>query len=129
MPTHDSVEIEELSQTLSRLAAILGLAGGETYRNKNGVYMKLMNFRSADPEFVPDGKVALRGTGRGDIEVWNVFSSDPTRCAAAAAAIREELDAAGVDQTTAADDLDDDQEAEEGRLVTRRHRHRNETGI
>ena len=34
---------------LSRMARLLGLSTAETFRNANGVYMKMMNFRRLDP--------------------------------------------------------------------------------
>jgi 5-methylcytosine-specific restriction protein A len=52
MPGHDSKEIEDLSALLGKLATKLGLSGDAKYRNRNGVYMKLMNFRALDPECV-----------------------------------------------------------------------------
>jgi 5-methylcytosine-specific restriction protein A len=41
---------------LNQLAAALGHRRGAKYRNTNGVYMKLMNFRSLDPEYTREGK-------------------------------------------------------------------------
>ncbi len=124
-PAKGSPEIAELSATLGRLADKLGLAGDETYRNQNGVYMKLMNFRSLDPDYTTEGKVGLRSSGHGDRDVWDEFAADPARCAATAAAILAGLDAPDVDATSAADDAGDDAvEAEEGRRLTRLHRHR-----
>lgn len=125
LPAHESREIVELSAVLARLADKLGISGDATYRNRNGVYMKLMNFRALDPEFVGQGKQGLRSTGRGDREVWEEFSSDPKRCHEAALAIRAAIASAELDDATAVDDPDEEfVEAEEGRLLTRLHRHR-----
>ena len=48
-PSKESTEIIELSDTLNRLARYLGLTRADRFRNANGVYMKLMNFRRFDP--------------------------------------------------------------------------------
>jgi hypothetical protein len=61
-PRKGSAEIEELSQTLSRLGRYLGIATEDRFRNINGVYMKLMNLRRFDPAFTQAGK---RGLSRG----------------------------------------------------------------
>jgi hypothetical protein len=46
-PQKGSPEIEELSDTLNRLGRYLGIATPDRFRNVNGVYMKLMNFRAS----------------------------------------------------------------------------------
>lgn len=68
-PGKDSREIIELSDILSRLAVALGVPRGESYRNANAVYMKLMNFRSLDPGYTAEGKVGLTAVGKGDCAV------------------------------------------------------------
>jgi hypothetical protein len=50
-PRKGSAEIDELSETLNRLGRYLGIATEDRFRNVNGVYMKLMNFRRFDPAF------------------------------------------------------------------------------
>ena len=47
----ESEEINELSETLNRLGPHLHQHRFDRYRNPNGVYMKLMNFRRFDPEY------------------------------------------------------------------------------
>ena len=58
IPGKNSEEILELSQFLNQLQFKLGGAVHEKFRNPNGVYMKLMNFRRLDPEHESQG---LRG--------------------------------------------------------------------
>ena len=58
-PDKKSSEVEELSDTLNQLAQKTGLAGDQHFRNANGVYMKLMNFRALDPAYTSEGKVGL----------------------------------------------------------------------
>jgi len=55
-PRKGSAEIDELSETLNRLGRYLGIATEDRFRNVNGVYMKLMNFRRFDPLFTEAGK-------------------------------------------------------------------------
>jgi 5-methylcytosine-specific restriction protein A len=124
LPAHESTEIADLSAVLGRLASKLGLAGDASYRNRNGVYMKLMNFRALDPEFTRGGKVGLKSLGRGDREVWQEFSSAPQRCHMIAEAIRTAVAKSEVPHGThviGRDWFDEIPEAEEGRLLTRLH--------
>jgi hypothetical protein len=48
LPDHDDVEIVELSQTLNSLFGKQA-KDAALFRNRNGVYMKLANFRAVDP--------------------------------------------------------------------------------
>jgi predicted HNH restriction endonuclease len=74
-PGKDSAEIIELSQTLDHLARYLGLTKSDRFRNPNGVYMKLMNFRRFDPTYQAQGKSGLvRGNKLEEI-VWRDFAS------------------------------------------------------
>jgi hypothetical protein len=90
-PPRSSPEIEELSQTLNRLGRYLGIATEDRFRNVNGVYMKLMNFRRFDPVFTEAGKRGLSRGGQAEEEIWNEFASDPARCHAVAQTIRQAL--------------------------------------
>jgi 5-methylcytosine-specific restriction enzyme A len=70
-PRKGSAEIDELSETLNRLGRYLGIATRDRFRNVNGVYMKLMNFRRFDPVFTQTGKtwaISGRPIGRGGVE-------------------------------------------------------------
>lgn len=75
-------DVIELSELLNRLAAT---APTPTFRNPNGVSMKLGNFRSLDPSHTGAG---LPRIGRGDAAVWEEFAEDRTGLTAAAAEIR-----------------------------------------
>jgi 5-methylcytosine-specific restriction protein A len=124
-PGKQSDEIRDLSEALNRLANSLDVSHEGTYRNADAVYMKLMNFRRLDPGYTEEGKVGLTRGGKEDGAVWEEFAPDPTRCHAAAQAIRE---ATGYvkDSVLAPSEggLDDGAEAEEGRLLTALHRRR-----
>ena len=49
---------------------ISGFTKAERFRNANGFYMKLMNFRRFDPVFTGVGKVELSRGGKAEEEVF-----------------------------------------------------------
>lgn len=121
-PGKGSAEIAELSDALNRLAQFLGLTRGERFRNINGVYMKLMNFRRLDPAFTATGRVGLSRGGRLEEEVWSEFAHDPARCHEVAETIRQTLAAAPQGEAIADFGGNEIEEAEEGRVLTGLHR-------
>jgi 5-methylcytosine-specific restriction protein A len=123
-PSKGSDEIAELSHTLNRLGDKLFPPDerANTFRNENGVYMKLMNFRSLDPTYTGDGKVGLSRGAKADAEVWAEFSADPARCQRVAASIIATLDDPEVGSPGSERDLSEELlEAPEGRLLARKH--------
>lgn len=123
-PQKGSTEIEELSATLNCLGRYLGIATEDRFRNVNGVYMKLMNFRRFDPVFKQTGRRGLSRGGQAEEEVWNEFTSDPERCHQVAQVICRALATAQKGETIA-DQIGyegGEVEAEEGRVVTAMHR-------
>jgi hypothetical protein len=94
-------EIAELSGFLGRMATSLGRTQSGCFRNPAGVYMKLMNFRRLDPDYIDKGKVGLERGNKEEGPVWNEFSGNPGALAVAAASIRERI--TGEDQSTAAE--------------------------
>lgn len=118
-------EIAELSQFLSKMAEALGVAGASSYRNANGVYMKLMNFRRIDPEVLAEGRVGLTRGNKDERPVWDEFAMDRPRLAAVAAAIRATVEEEGTrNGMLGGPDEPDLAEAPEGRVLTRLHRYR-----
>jgi hypothetical protein len=107
---------------LNRLGHYLGIATPDRFRNVNGVYMKLMNYRRFDPAFTQAGKVGLSRGGKAEEDVWNEFAGDPQRCCEVAETIRQVLASAQEDETVAEPAGDEIEEAEEGRVVTALHR-------
>jgi predicted HNH restriction endonuclease len=121
-PPKGSAEIDELSETLNRLGRYLGIATEDRFRNVNGVYMKLMNFRRFDPVFTQAGRRGLSRGGKEEEEVWNKFAPDPDRCREVAKTIQETLTHLQEGETIAVVAEDWIEEAEEGRVVTGMHR-------
>jgi 5-methylcytosine-specific restriction enzyme A len=115
-PGKSSAEIIGLSALLNSLSASRA-DGRSDFRNPNGVYMKLMNFRRFDPVYQAQGKSGLvRGNKLEDV-VWKEFASDTQRLARTAEAIRANLDVSADD----ADPYGGIEEAQEGRILTRAH--------
>jgi predicted HNH restriction endonuclease len=115
-PGKSSPEIIDLSALLNR---IVGSARGTDFRNSNGVYMKLMNFRRFDPVYQQQGKRGLTRGNKLEDEVWNYLSGDPARLTDIAKAIRATIEQGPTSfLDTEHGDLE---EAEEGRVLTRAH--------
>ena len=128
MPGQGSAEVAELSAALGLIGAALGGQRRADYRNANGVYMKLMNFRRFDPTVVTSGRRGLERGSKDEELVWNEFANDPDRLQAVARAIGDaskELEAGG-SLVVGGDEVED---APEGRLLTALHvrRERNRT--
>lgn len=120
IPEKHSKEIQGLSDLLRSLSIRLGQDLADTYRNSNGVYMKLMNFHHFNDEHPADG---LKGGSKLDEDVFHEFSKDRHHLSEVAKAIKECLNTNSEFSETDIDDASD-LEAQEGRLLTRVHRYR-----
>ncbi|MDF2116393.1 hypothetical protein PY365_12465 [Roseiarcaceae bacterium H3SJ34-1] len=87
-PSKASLEVREISEFLRQMAARAGLNISVTFRNANGVYMKMMNYRSIDPEYTVDGRVGLSSNSDLEHSVWAEYAEDDQRRAEAIRAIR-----------------------------------------
>jgi 5-methylcytosine-specific restriction protein A len=124
-PGKGSKEISDLSRVVNQLGAKLFRSDSRsaTFRNENGVYMKLMNFSRFDPEYTVGGRRGLVRGAKLEEEVWKEFSGDPDHCHDVAQAIIASLERPEI-EFGADDEGDDLQEAPEGRLLTRIHFYR-----
>jgi len=122
-PGKASPEILQLSALLIRLGEILDAQRSSTYRNPNGVYMKIMNFRRVDPQYIATGKVGLGRGSKQEEVVWNEFAADPVRLREVAAAIRLSIASKQVLPGSWTDE-EEEQTGTEGRILTRMHRSR-----
>lgn len=120
LPDNNDAEIVELSRTLNSLFGDQA-EDAALFRNPNGVYMKLANFRAIDPVHTSRGKRGLSRGGHGVEEVWAEFAERPRELKAVAAAIPV---AATVTHPVFEEDEIGFAEAREGRLLTRLHRSR-----
>ncbi|MGJ0486141.1 MAG: HNH endonuclease [Methylomicrobium sp.] len=114
-------ECIKLSEVLNALPIHHGQIHGSTFRNANGVGMKLSNFLKYDSTY---GGKGLTAGSHLEKEVWDTFSGDLVKLRNAAGAIvagAKELSAAGDE---AFETAEEDFEAEEGRILTTLHRRR-----
>ncbi|WP_156375876.1 HNH endonuclease [Methylobacterium sp. Leaf125] len=88
LPGKESIEVVDLSNFLCRLRQTHDLDNAATFRNANGVYMKMMNFRRFDPDYLAEGKVGLTRGNRLEEAIWEEFSNNPMQLAEAVASIR-----------------------------------------
>ena len=112
----------ELSDLLNQLPIHPSHNREEYFRNPSGVAMKLSNFLRLDPEY--EGVGLPRGSQL-DEEIWEKFSNDPAHLHRVASTIRR---IAGSPEITAPEGSEIDQEASEGRILTRLHRVRERSG-
>jgi 5-methylcytosine-specific restriction enzyme A len=121
-PGKHSKNIVELSRMLNRLGEKLFAPEdrARTFRNENGVYMKLMNFRRLDPYYTEGGRSGLVRGGKAEEDVWKEFADDAVRCRNVAEAIMASLEDPGMRDTWVSD-IHGMEEAPEGRLLTRKH--------
>ena len=73
-PGPNDLRVKNLSLLLRLNAASKGIKVSKTFRNPNGVAMKLQNIRSLDENF--DGKGLRRGSGL-ENDIWLEYSSKP----------------------------------------------------
>jgi 5-methylcytosine-specific restriction protein A len=117
-PGKKSDPIKELSALLNAMGRKAGVAMTPKFRNTNGVYQKLMNFRRFDPAFQSEGKVGLTHGNKMEGAVWEAYADDLPGLRARAAAIRLAIDDDTVSLLGVAEE---ELEAEEGAVVLRLH--------
>ena len=123
-PGKTSKEVKNLSKELIRLRASIGDYSSPTLRNPGGVYLKMMNFRSFDPDYISQGKVGMKHGGKLDEVVWAEFFGNEAALAAACSVMRRGIEES---ESSVEDDTDPDidgEDAPEGKLLTRIHHRR-----
>lgn len=108
--------IRELSSFLRNQADTNGLVVPEKYRNINGVYMKLMNFRRLDDSIKSKG---LPRGSNGEEAVWNRYNDDQSALEAAVELIRSAYVTGPIRDTG-----EDDEGSAEGSVIIREHKTR-----
>ena len=104
----------EMSELLNSLPIHTTRPDIERFRNPNGVSLKLANFAALDPDYPGLG---MRRGGQRDVAIWGRYARQPDELEALALAIR-----AGATSGFPTVPEEDEDEAEEGRLLYRRHR-------
>ncbi len=116
-PSHISqshAKVIELSTLLNKLPTHANRPDVGRFRNPNGVYMKLCNFLRFDPSYTGTG---LTRGGKLEEQIWRDFASDRQRLTRVATAIKTAVEAPTISQ-----DLDEDEEAPEGRVLLKQHK-------
>lgn len=89
-----SSEVRQLSALLNKMSRLSGQTGDDRYRNENGVYMKMMNFRSLDPRFTSQGKVGMQSGGALEKIIWTEYGGRGADLKADAEEIRRAVETA-----------------------------------
>lgn len=121
IPGKDSPEVKRLSDLLNALQQRLGESTSATFRNPAGVYMKLMNFRRFDPSH---SGVGLAHGNKDEETVWSLYANKPHELKALAEHIASFSTESSANSETLPELSDDEEEGNEGRLLSRVHRYR-----
>lgn len=117
----DDAALEALSAVLNKMHRLNGDSGSDTLRNRNGVYLKVMNFRSSDPAYLDQGKVGMQRGNRLEGVLWAGYAGRLTELAADAEAIRQAV--IGADEAVVAKlPPVEPYEGEEGGVIMRLHK-------
>ncbi|USU03887.1 HNH endonuclease [Sphingomonadaceae bacterium OTU29LAMAA1] len=117
----DDAALEALSFIFNKMHRLNGDGGGDTLRNRNGVYLKVMNFRSSDPSYLDQGKVGMQRGSRLEGVLWAEYDGRLANLAADAEAIRQAV--AGADEAVMAKlPVVEPYEGAEGGVIMRLHK-------
>ena len=119
IPDVQSKEIERLSELLRSLTDRLGNQLSETYRNSNGVNMKLMNFHHFNKQHPSQG---LKNGSKLDEKVFREFEYDQDHLSQISSTIISWVNSDAI--LSAAKVNDEEVEVMEGRLLFRVHRYK-----
>lgn len=114
-------ECIKLSKILNELPINRGKLHSETFRNPNGVGMKLSNFLKYDPTYTGKG---LTAGSRLEREVWTTFSGSLKQLRHTAEAILRGAKELANDGILIGETVDSDDETSEGRILTEIHKRR-----
>lgn len=121
-PGKTSRQVIELSDYLKKIHAWLGTKAGGTFRNPNGVALKLMNFRALDPTYTSQNKVGMKSGNKLEKSLWQEFFGRPEALREEARIIRAAYEALAVGEGASYSEDDVPYEASEGGLVFRLHK-------
>ncbi len=117
----DDSDLEALSAILNKIHRLNGGGGSDTLRNRNGVYMKVMNFRASDSAYLDQGKVGMQRGNRLEGVLWAEYSDRLANLVTDAEAIRQAV--SGADEAVVAKlPPAEPYEGEEGGVVMRLHK-------
>lgn len=117
----DDAALEALSSILNKMHRLNGGGGNDTIRNRNGVYLKVINFRSSDPLYLDQGKVGMQRGNRLEAVLWAEYDGRLADLASDAEAIRQAV--IGADEAALAKlPLAEPYVGEEGGVIMRLHK-------
>lgn len=116
IPNKSSSELNELHKLIQKFNQINNTSGTDTFRNHDGIYMKLMNIMHLDPQ-APSG---LPRNSNMDKEVWNEYSNDTQRLSIVAKKIEEIVETENPFLRSV--NIDNEYEASEGQIITKQHK-------
>lgn len=115
-------KVAQLSDILNNLPIVSNKVEFEKFRNENGVYMKLMNFKAFDPNY--DGK-GLEGGSKLDEEVFNEFLNRKDLLGELANGIKSLTNNKDISfQIREMDDEVESDDRKEGKVLYKYHRYR-----
>lgn len=120
-PSSDRTGVNDLSELLQLLPTYPINIQTEHFRNPDGVYMKLSNFLSIDPNYKG---VGLSRYGKLDKVIWDEFSCDLPRLKRVAEAIKGSYKDIPSPSDLNEVVIDEDEEFTEGRVLTQLHKRR-----
>lgn len=120
-PGKGSPAVAALSDLLNKMRRLTGEATSDTFRNTNGVYMKMMNLRALDPAFTAQGKVGMKAGGALEKVVWAEYEGRWDALATDAKAIRTAVTNAD-EADTISQPSGEPYEGEEGGVIMRLHK-------
>jgi 5-methylcytosine-specific restriction protein A len=115
--------VEELSRVLRALPLPIERPDPERFRNVNGVFMKLQNFKAVDPGYTADGRTGLgAGATQRERTLFERYAGDHDELHAIARQIRDRVEEGGEALPSTPEEGEDG--AVEGRVLYRVHKTR-----
>lgn len=121
-PSSGHPDFLALSELLNEMGIQLGVERTERYRNPDGIYMKLMNFRRFDPDFIGTGRTGLSRGASLEEDVFKLYWGHNQQLAIAATAIQQLVEAG--QQPRQPEPLVEDDGEDEGGVVLVTHKRR-----
>jgi 5-methylcytosine-specific restriction protein A len=121
IPERNSDLISYLSKTLRKVQKTLNNKIDSSYRNINGVHMKLMNFHHINPDYSGKG---LKSVSKLDREIFDEFFDKKDELSEISEKIQEIINSSDYDNINNGANDADDYEGIEGKILTKVHKYR-----
>lgn len=115
--------VADLSRVLRALPLPIERPDPERFRNVNGVFMKLQNFKAVDPDYTADGRTGLgAGATQRERTLYERYADNQTELRALAQQIRDRVDEGG--EALPSTPEEGEEGSIEGRVLYRVHKTR-----